>query len=43
VVPLVFVPVALLAVWWRSALGWTLGLIGPVAPAARTSQGAAHG
>jgi alpha-1,6-mannosyltransferase len=43
VVPLVFVPVALLAVWWRSALGWTLGLIGPVAPAARTSQGTAHG
>jgi hypothetical protein len=43
VVPLVFVPVALLAVWWRSALGWTLGLIGPAAPAARTSQGTAHG
>jgi alpha-1,6-mannosyltransferase len=43
VVPLVFVPVALLALRWRAALGWTLGLIGPIAPAARASRGAAHG
>ena len=43
VVPLVFVPVALLALRWRATLGWTLGLAAPVAPATRTSQGAAHG
>jgi alpha-1,6-mannosyltransferase len=43
VVPLVFVPVALLALRWRAALGWTPGLAAPVAPAAQTSQGAAHG
>jgi hypothetical protein len=25
IVPFVFLPVAILAIWWRAALGWTFG------------------
>jgi hypothetical protein len=43
VVPIVFVPVAVLAVWWRAALGWTLGNTTTAAPSLTARQAAGRG